>query len=995
VQTGSWSPSSPDASAVTYDPLLDRLVVSDGEVDEMPIFAGANVFETSRTGIVARVSSTLGYSPEPSGMTFDSVTRTFYISDDDRDKVYVLATGPDGMLHTADDSLRSFSVRSFCLDAEDVAFDNATGALWIIGGEAALAHKLVPGPNGILDGTAPDGDDVLTSFNLAPFGATDSEGIAIRPSDGGIYVAGKPRTLLLHLNSVGQLVRTITLPSTWLIKPAGIVFAPSSVGAGDSLFLVDRGVDNDVNPSENDGLLLEYGVPSAVPTNLPPVVNAGPDVTIVSTSAAGLAGTAGDDGMPGGPLAIQWSLVSGPGTATFTAPSQAATNASFSTPGSYTCQLSAFDGEFTRTDTVVVTVQAPPTGTIFDRTVAASADDAEEGPTAVSRSSTDLEMVLDGTVSQVVGIRFLSLTIPRGAAILSAYVQFTTDETKSTAAQITIAGQASDNAPTFTTVAASISSRPRTTATVAWSPVPWTIVNEAGLNQRTPNLASIVQEIVNRPGWVSGNAMVFVITGTGCRTASAYDRGPTVAAKLTVNYQTAPPINQPPVVSAGPDVTISSTASANLAGSVTDDGLNAPLVIQWSTVSGPGAATFTAPTQATTSAAFSMAGSYTCQLSAFDGEFTRTDTVVVTVQPPAVNQPPTVNAGPDVTVQGTAAAHLVGTVTDDGLNAPLTIQWSKLSGPGTASFTAPTQATTNATFSMAGSYTCQLSVFDGEFTRTDTVVVTVQPVNQPPTINAGPDVTVQIATGAHLVGTVTDDGLSAPLTIQWSKQSGPGTATFTAPTQATTDVSFSALGSYTLNLSVSDGEFTRTDSIEVTVDGAGGVVRAITTGHDDAEELATSVTRGSSSLDMAVDGTVTQVVGLRFQNVTIPRGAVITSAYVQFTAKGTSSAATQLSIRGHAADNAGTFLTTGFSISNRPSTAATAAWAPTPWSISGEAGPNQRTPSLASIVQEITSRPGWSSGNSMVFVITGTGTRIASAYDHNPALAPQLVVNYQ
>jgi hypothetical protein len=528
VQTNSWSPPSPDASAVTYDPLYDRLVVSDGEVEEMPIYAGANVFECSRTGIVARTSTTVGYTPEPSGMTFDSNTRTFYFSDDDRDRVYVVGTGPDGILHTPDDSVRSFSIRSFCGDGEDLAFDQTTGALWIIGGASALAHKLMPGPNGIFDGTAPDGDDVLTNFNLAPFGATDSEGIAVRPSDGGIYVAGKPRTLLLHINSMGQLVRTITLPSTWIIKPAGIVFAPSTVGPGDSLFLVDRGVDNDFNPSENDGLLLEYGIPSGVPTNQPPVVDAGPDVTIASPAAANLAGTVGDDGLPG-PLTIQWSLLSGPGTATFTAPTQAATSVSFSAVGSYTCQLSAFDGALTTTDTVVVTVQPPSTGTVVERTISISQDDAEESPTTVNRSSTDLELVVDGALTQVVGIRFQNIAIPPSAAITSAHVQFTTDEAKSTATQLTIAGQASDNAPGFLTSAANISGRTRTTATVAWTPVPWTIVNEAGPNQRTPDLASIVQEIVNRPGWSYGNAMVFVITGTGCRTASAYDHSPAVA----------------------------------------------------------------------------------------------------------------------------------------------------------------------------------------------------------------------------------------------------------------------------------------------------------------------------------------------------------------------------------------------------------------------------------------------------------------------------------
>ena len=135
------------------------------------------------------------------------------------------------------------------------------------------------------------------------------------------------------------------------------------------------------------------------------------------------------------------------------------------------------------------------------------------------------------------GVRFRNLTIPAGAVITSAYVQFTAKDARSAPTQLAIAGQAADNAATFLTTANSISSRPRTAATVGWAPAPWTIANEAGPNQRTPNLASIVQEITNRSGWVSGNAMVFVITGTGCRTASSYDLSPTVAPRLVITYQ--------------------------------------------------------------------------------------------------------------------------------------------------------------------------------------------------------------------------------------------------------------------------------------------------------------------------------------------------------------------------------------------------------------------------------------------------------------------------
>ena len=538
VQTGSWSPSSPDPSAVVYDALYDRLLVSDGEVDEMPIYAEANLFETSRIGVLARTTTTQDYSVEPSGMTIDTATRTFYISDDDRDKVYVVAAGPDGLLNTADDSVRSFFVRNFCLDAEDIAFDNTTGDLWIIGGDSALAHKLRPGANGIFDGTPPNGDDVLVSYNLAPFGATDSEGIAVHPTEGGIYVVGQPKTLLLHINSLGQLLRSITLPATGLLKPAGITFAPSTVGTGVSLFLVDRGFDNNYDRRENDGLLIEYGLPPWIPGNQPPVVSAGPDVTTVVTSPVNLAGTVQDDGLPGGPLTIQWTLVSGPGSAAFTAPTQAVTNASFSTTGTYTCELSADDGQLTTTDTVVVTVLVtPPPGTL-DRVVVHGHDDAEEVPTGtVNRSSSDLEMVVDGMVSQVVGIRFQNVIIPPFATVTSAYIQFTVDETGASPTHLTIEGQASDDAAAFSATANNVSSRPRTTAAVAWAPVPWNTINEAGPNQRTSDLTSIVQEIRTRPGWHSGNAMAFVITGTGRRTAVAYDGSPVGAAHLIIDYQ--------------------------------------------------------------------------------------------------------------------------------------------------------------------------------------------------------------------------------------------------------------------------------------------------------------------------------------------------------------------------------------------------------------------------------------------------------------------------
>ena len=96
--------------------------------------------------------------------------------------------------------------------------------------------------------------------------------------------------------------------------------------------------------------------------------------------------------------------------------------------------------------------------------------------------------------------------------------------------------------------------------------------------------------------------------------------------------------------------------------------------------------------------------------------------------PAQINMAPVVNAGPDTTISSSASATLNGVVEDDGLPSnTLTRQWSKISGSGTVTFTAPTQAVTNATFSAAGSYILQLSGSDGTLSATDTCVVDVAP----------------------------------------------------------------------------------------------------------------------------------------------------------------------------------------------------------------------------------------------------------------------------
>ena len=74
-----------------------------------------------------------------------------------------------------------------------------------------------------------------------------------------------------------------------------------------------------------------------------------------------------------------------------------------------------------------------------------------------------------------------------------------------------------------------------------------------------------------------------------------------------------------------------------------------------------------------------------------------------------------------------------------------------------------------------------------------------------------------------LFGSVADEGLprSGTLTVGWKFVSGPGTVTFEDPQEARTHATFSAPGTYELELSASDGELTSSARVNVDIAAAG------------------------------------------------------------------------------------------------------------------------------------------------------------------------------
>ena len=155
---------------------------------------------------------------------------------------------------------------------------------------------------------------------------------------------------------------------------------------------------------------------------------------------------------------------------------------------------------------------------------------------------TDTRTRIGGAVNAS-GTRFTNVNIPQGAIITNAYIQYTPNNVSNVntgTPVITISGDNADNTPAYTATSNNITARPDTT-TVTWN-IPaanWADNDPAGANQRTPDLSTIVQQIVNRSGWTSGNAMAFTLIGSGTtsrRDAESFDGTPADAPRLVIEY---------------------------------------------------------------------------------------------------------------------------------------------------------------------------------------------------------------------------------------------------------------------------------------------------------------------------------------------------------------------------------------------------------------------------------------------------------------------------
>ena len=564
--------------------------------------------------------------------------------------------------------------------------------------------------------------------------------------------------------------------------------------------------------------------------NQPPVANAGADQTVDSEQAGVSLDGSGSSDPDGDPITYSWTQTSGPAvslsgantaTPSFTAPVG---------PATLEFELTVDDGEASDTDTVAVNVNAAPNiPPIADAGDDQTVDSEQAGVSLDGSGSTDPDgdpityswTQTSGPAVSLSGANTAtpSFDAPLGPATLEFELTVDDGEASDTDTvavnvnepvvehQPPVADAGADQTVDSEQAGVSLDGSGSTDPdgdpiTYSWTQTSGPAVSLSGANTATPSFDAPV-----------GPATLEFELTVDDGEASDTD---TVA----VNVNAAP--NIPPIADAGDDQTVDSEqAGVSLDGSGSTDPDGDPITYSWTQTSGPAVSLSGANTATPSFDAPLGPATLEFELTVDDGEASDTDTVVVNVNEPVVeNQPPVADAGADQTVDSEqAGVSLDGSGSTDPDGDPITYSWTQTSGPAvslsgantaTPSFDAPLGPAT---------LEFELTVDDGEASDTDTVAVNVNAApNIPPIADAGDDQTVDSEqAGVSLDGSGSTDPDGDPITYSWTQTSGPAVSLSGANTATP---SFDApLGPATLEfeLTVDDGEASDTDTVVVNV----------------------------------------------------------------------------------------------------------------------------------------------------------------------------------
>ena len=393
------------------------------------------------------------------------------------------------------------------------------------------------------------------------------------------------------------------------------------------------------------------GVPSPGYDNFtgrPPTVYAGPDLAFSISNvpyALALAGSA----TPGssGTLTLQWTQLSGP-PIWFNNSALSNATAYFPGAGTYTLRLTAKSGVLQASDDVTFIVQRPPgttpTNLVTFGSVWKYLDNGSDQGTAWIAPAFPDGTWLSGPAPLGYGDAngVLPATIngygpdPNNKYVTTYYRRSFTLSNPAVASNLVASIQRDDGVIVY------LNGTPIITNNM---PTPYNYLSNAIAVIGGSDETNIYPQAVPSALLVSGTNVL----------ASEVHQANAISSDLFFDLQlsgTTPPVNQPPVVFAGPDQNIALSMTCTFLGLASDDGLPAPpglLSIAWSKLSGPGNVTFSNSNAPLTTATFSASGVYQLRITGNDGAIIRTDDVTITVTnppPPQISSTDLVGTNP-------------------------------------------------------------------------------------------------------------------------------------------------------------------------------------------------------------------------------------------------------------------------------------------------------------------------------------------------------------
>lgn len=192
----------------------------------------------------------------------------------------------------------------------------------------------------------------------------------------------------------------------------------------------------------------------------------------------------------------------------------------------------------------------------FTKSITAGTDDAHIRSDGSGGYSHTTSYVLFGKYydiaqeSYTAGMRFTGITVPKGATITAATLTVNNQYAPpGEVVKVRLYGQAADNPPTFSATTAP-NTRPKTTAAVAWN-----VTDLPAGRVTSPDLAPIIQEVISRTGWASGNALVILAADDNSDdwagvSMGAFEAGQAATLSITYTGDDTPAIPAPAAVRA-------------------------------------------------------------------------------------------------------------------------------------------------------------------------------------------------------------------------------------------------------------------------------------------------------------------------------------------------------------------------------------------------------------------------------------------------------------